>query len=434
MPAAVTPNPKILCVGLGKTGTKTLATCLRTLGFHHLSMHGTSEYASSNHTALLEKAKAYDSFDDFPWAYLHEMFEDHFPNTRFILTRRKDVDTWYDSLCRHYCRVGPSFAKRVFYGHYSPYQNPDYHRSLYLNHNEKIRRHFQGNPNFLEVCWEEGDGWDELCSFLNLPVPDIPFPARNVGKVDFDYAAGKRRADGHLERLMQAGANEKSIDASGASAVATPSALDPQTPSTQRPRPPRLKPRMLEDEIDLFRTYLENSSRFLEFGSGGSTLLALQSGVAKCHTVETDREWIRKLRRIDDVRTAESSGRLSIHPANVGPTRAWGIPSDRSRIAAWPKYFLDVWSELDRVPDTVLIDGRFRTACALVTLLVCPRSTAILIHDFYSEIPMRRNYPLLLEVAEVVDRRSDLVCVRRKESVAEFALLPYLSKVLFDFG
>jgi len=28
----------------------------------------------------------------------------------------------------------------------------------------------------LVVCWENGDGWDKLCSFLNKRKPDEPFP------------------------------------------------------------------------------------------------------------------------------------------------------------------------------------------------------------------------------------------------------------------
>jgi hypothetical protein len=28
-------------------------------------------------------------------------------------------------------------------------------------------------------CWEDSDGWDSLCSFLGVPIPNAPFPHSN---------------------------------------------------------------------------------------------------------------------------------------------------------------------------------------------------------------------------------------------------------------
>jgi hypothetical protein len=33
-----------------------------------------------------------------------------------------------------------------------------------------------------------GEGWGPLCKFLNVPVPDEPFPRANDGKAADDYA------------------------------------------------------------------------------------------------------------------------------------------------------------------------------------------------------------------------------------------------------
>ena len=50
---------------------------------------------------------------------------------------------------------------------------------FYEHHNEAVRAYFAGTDRLLDVCWEEGDGWDELTGFLGLPVPDAPFPHSN---------------------------------------------------------------------------------------------------------------------------------------------------------------------------------------------------------------------------------------------------------------
>ena len=44
-----------------------------------------------------------------------------------------------------------------------------------------VREFFEDKPNnFLEVCWEHGHGWNELCEFLNLNVPKyVDFPHSN---------------------------------------------------------------------------------------------------------------------------------------------------------------------------------------------------------------------------------------------------------------
>jgi hypothetical protein len=32
----------------------------------------------------------------------------------------------------------------------------------------------------VELCWEEGDGWPQLCGFLGHAVPEAPFPRMNT--------------------------------------------------------------------------------------------------------------------------------------------------------------------------------------------------------------------------------------------------------------
>ncbi len=60
-----------------------------------------------------------------------------------------------------------------------PNDAPDLWLAEYERHNEAVREFFAGTDRLLEVCWEEGDGWPQLCGFLGVPVPDVPFPHSN---------------------------------------------------------------------------------------------------------------------------------------------------------------------------------------------------------------------------------------------------------------
>jgi hypothetical protein len=46
--------------------------------------------------------------------------------------------------------------------------------------------------------WSVGDGWEPLCEFLELPVPDTPFPHLNDSKV-----FAERIVDGALLALSE---------------------------------------------------------------------------------------------------------------------------------------------------------------------------------------------------------------------------------------
>jgi hypothetical protein len=52
---------------------------------------------------------------------------------------------------------------------------------IYNEHNNAVKEYFVGRPDdLLVVCWEEGHGWSEICGFLGLPVPELPFPHKNA--------------------------------------------------------------------------------------------------------------------------------------------------------------------------------------------------------------------------------------------------------------
>ena len=170
---------KVLGVGLNKTGTTTLGACLHHWGLKHTSCHreAFNLWRNDNYEEILTIAEEFDSFEDWPWPLIYKEIDEKFPNTKFILTRRINSDTWYKSLCKHAKRTGPTDFRKYIYGYEMPHQHKKEHILFYEKHLDSVREYFyERQDNFLEVCWEEGDGWDELSSFLGFERPKIPFP------------------------------------------------------------------------------------------------------------------------------------------------------------------------------------------------------------------------------------------------------------------
>jgi hypothetical protein len=179
-------------------------------------------------------------------------------------------------------------------------------------------------------------------------------------------------------------------------------------------------------EVKFLRSQLARSTNYLEFGSGGSTFLALKTGIKKCWSVDSDAGWIAQMREWDEIRNAEESGRLSFHHADIGKVKALGVPADRRPSVLWDSYFLGVWGKLDAPPDTVLVDGRFRLACALASLIACPPDTVLLIHDFGDFDGFRRNYRLILDFADVKASTGKLAQLERRDDFSPLKALGVL--------
>ncbi|MFN3578584.1 MAG: hypothetical protein ACK4TJ_16605, partial [Tabrizicola sp.] len=114
----------------------------------------------------------------------------------------------------------------------------------------------------------------------------------------------------------------------------------------------------------LARAYA-GAGTILEYGSGGSTVLAAELG-ARVFAVESDRDWAVRLAS----HVAGVSDRVQVHWADIGPTGAWGVPLKPREHHKFHRYALSVWDRPDFVqPDLVLIDGRFRCACLVAVML-----------------------------------------------------------------
>lgn len=177
---------------------------------------------------------------------------------------------------------------------------------------------------------------------------------------------------------------------------------------------------MTDAEKKLLLNYASPAKHYLEFGGGGSTRFILDSTQARVTLVESSPEWVEHMRSFQDIADAEKAGRLTITLVDIGPTGDWGRPVDESGRERYPEYSSAVFARHDSTDvDLVLVDGRFRVACALSSALhTHGKSVPILIHDF----SIRPEYHVVLEYMDIEQQADTLVALRVKPNVSKEAL------------
>lgn len=144
---------------------------------------------------------------------------------------------------------------------------------------------------------------------------------------------------------------------------------------------------MPEDEAQALRHAIARARVVLEYGSGGSTVLAAESPGKTVFSVESDVAWLAKMRAYFAAHPPAAT--LHLLHGDIGPTKSWGHPLDDDDFRLWPDYPTKVWGDTAFVqPDLVLIDGRFRVACFLTTLFCTKAPVTVLMDDYLD----RDNY------------------------------------------
>ncbi|MDZ4134234.1 MAG: hypothetical protein U1D06_01390 [Paracoccaceae bacterium] len=153
-------------------------------------------------------------------------------------------------------------------------------------------------------------------------------------------------------------------------------------------------------EAMALRAAYDGASTILEYGSGGSTVLAGEMPGKTVFSVESDRDWHDMMQRWFVKAPPEAT--VHLHHADVGPTESWGMPKNARAIRRWPDYALGVWDRVDFLhPDVVLIDGRFRVACLLTTAYRITRPVIALFDDYAPRPGYHRVEELLKPVATI---------------------------------
>jgi hypothetical protein len=175
----------IFNIGFNKSGTTSLTEAMEILGYksiHH--RHGSDErvrkFINRNIESgkrLLEGFEEYEFFSDFGGQKFFKELDKQYPNSKFILTCR-DMDDWLDSRMRHMIRNrnNPEYT--------GTWLSEDSDVSRYRREQEEIEifDYFKNRNDLLILKICEGEGWNELCSFLDVEIPEVPFPWRNRKK------------------------------------------------------------------------------------------------------------------------------------------------------------------------------------------------------------------------------------------------------------
>lgn len=192
----------------------------------------------------------------------------------------------------------------------------------------------------------------------------------------------------------------------------------------------KLKPHMSDAELRLLEKYTPVNGKVLEFGAGGSSHFFAQKNVTHLTSVESDVEWIRRLVRESALlKSFAMERRWKPIIADIGPVKQWGYPLSEPSIS-WLNYHQLVWDKFDSSSlDFVLIDGRFRVACALQLLLRAGRRPPLVfMHDFAS----RSKYQDALLFFKIVDSAEDAVILNAKKNISWRNLALVLQKHQFE--
>ena len=161
----------------------------------------------------------------------------------------------------------------------------------------------------------------------------------------------------------------------------------------------------------------------LEYGAGGSTVLAAGMTGKTIVSVESDKAWVARLR--DWFAEHPPVSPVTLHHADIGPTRDWGYPKTLRQHMKWAGYPIGVWDEPGFVaPDLVLIDGRFRLACFLTVLLRTTQPVTVLWDDYED----RPHYHRVEELVRPVAKAGRLA----RFEITPRALQPAMLRLLAD--
>lgn len=205
--ASVHPDmeaPKVFGIGLSRTGTRSFDEALRILGFE--SLHWQNDLTMD--LIRPDDLPLFDGFSDTVVTAFFEPLLHMFPAARFVWTTRP-LESWVRSVSAHYLRnigaTGPAdllkppvadtfrgLKGRIeasLYAHHASWE------AAYRAHEQRVMTFFATNApdRLLRLSVVEGEGWEPLCEFLDVPVPDVPFPHANrrpdhesVGRTDGD--------------------------------------------------------------------------------------------------------------------------------------------------------------------------------------------------------------------------------------------------------
>lgn len=190
---------KVIGSGLGRTGTKSLQTALNMLGAgpcHHMA----EVFMQPESMALWVEAgearadwetifRGYGSAVDYPSAAYWRELADYYPDARVIHTVR-DPGSWFEStqatifapdgLAAKAIVTGEGPMAPFFRSFAKPFIGRLHDRDYLIDHfNRHTDEVLAAIPAERLLVYRAGEGWEPLCRFLGVAVPDEAYPSEN---------------------------------------------------------------------------------------------------------------------------------------------------------------------------------------------------------------------------------------------------------------
>lgn len=222
---------KLIGAGLPRTGTLSQKVALEMLGlgpcYHMVNVLMDLDEAPVWRRAVDGEQpwdQVFEGFQatvDWPGSYFYKELADHYPDAKVLLSVRS-ADGWVKSMretiwglfygdilirdlsfarCRvdakwrGYIEMMEEMWQRSGLIADGANTTPEAMGAAFERFNQEVQ---QTIPSDRLLVWSPGDGWEPLCEFLELPVPDTPFPHLNDSKVFVD-----RIVDGALLALQE---------------------------------------------------------------------------------------------------------------------------------------------------------------------------------------------------------------------------------------
>lgn len=201
---------KIIGAGFGRTGTTSLQAALQQLGFDKC-YHMTENFKHPSHAALWSQAwdniieekepswsalfDGYQATVDWPGCTYYKELMTAYPNAKILLSVR-DSERWYESARDTIYQLSHSWflsllkllvpqarrlyamnEKMIWQGTFhGKFNDQAYAIKIYEDHIAAVKAYV---PPEKLLIYSVKEGWEPLCHFLEVDVPDTPFPHLN---------------------------------------------------------------------------------------------------------------------------------------------------------------------------------------------------------------------------------------------------------------
>jgi hypothetical protein len=218
---------KIIGAGMGRTGTASLKVALEALGighcYHMTEVLKNPEFIQGWIGAAEGKAdwdkifSGYAATVDNPGCNYWKELAAHYPDAKVILTVR-DADKWFESTnetihSAEFARFmknspfGEMIQKTMWDRMENRMQDREHMVRFFNRHSAEIAASI---PAERLLVYQVSDGWEPLCEFLDVPVPDMKFPHINSRNETKELLAHLMAASGdHLNEAAMAEAGRE---------------------------------------------------------------------------------------------------------------------------------------------------------------------------------------------------------------------------------